>query len=409
MKTEKPINILTADLIIPDLIVHIKDNEKLQHLVDKYKLEPGGKKALTDDQFKEFSEVVEEMKKAGNLSVEPGGSSANVLVTLSKLLGRDKFNIKYLGIAGSDEYSDKVKKSFKEVGIELLPDAKSYRDHDQKPQSATSFVLMYPNGQRTIVTHPGNARNILKSDMVTEDMIKNSDVVFMQGSLWERFDHDFVNKLTDLRFKNQKELWLALPTHAKFGEENANLFQFIIPSANVILGNKEELDRIYKNSQEVDGDLHRDSIHALRDVLEKSKDFFKEKGWKSYRQPVALITNDTNPAYIITGSGNPSEDYLTRGITKIDVKKIEDKDIVNKLGAGDTSFAGFLTGLIKNRTNAEAAELAMLMAGEKVREEGPRLVDPRGTLRKATNMRRIPEDLANSVLNSERNLVGVGL
>ncbi len=409
MKLDKPINILTADLVIPDLIVNISDNPKLQDLVDKYQLKRGGKRALSYDEFKEFSAVVDKMKKDGKVIVEPGGSSANVLVTLSKLLGKGKLNVKYFGVVGDDEYTDIVKRSLKEAGIELVPDPETYKN--QKPETARSFILMYPDGARTIATYPGNARDILKADMVTEDMVKKSDVIFILGSAWERFDHGFVNKITDMRFKNQKELWLALPTHAEFGKENGELFRYIIPSANVILGNKGELERIYENELEKinnGSDKKVDAIHALRDLLEKRKYLFDSEGWKSYRQPVALITDDIEPAYIITGVGDPNEDDSTRGITKIDTKKVESRNVVSTLGAGDTSFAGFLAGLAKNRTNEESAELAMTLAGEKVRNFGPRLKHPRASLHTAANFNRIPKELANSILNPEREMTSVG-
>src|SRR5690606_23795045 len=55
------------------------------------------------------------------------------------------------------------------------------------------------------------------------------------------------------------------------------------------------------------------------------------------------------------------------------------------LGAGDTAFAGFIAGHTRGLDPMQSAEIAMALAGEKIKiNNGSRLPDPLGTLR---NMR----------------------
>ncbi|MEK6746094.1 MAG: carbohydrate kinase family protein [Pseudomonadota bacterium] len=388
MKPDKPINILTADLVIPDLIVRVQDSEKLQKLVRHYKLEGVSKQALTDEQFAEFSAVVKEMKAAGKLTVEPGGSSANVLVTLSKLLGKGKLNTKYLGIAGDDEYTEKAKTSFNEAGVELFPDPKTYQNNAPNPQSARSFVLLYEDGRRTIVTHPGNAKSILKPYHITDDMVKDSDVVFVQGSLWQKFDEKFPDKLVTQRWDNKhdkKELWLALPTHAKFGEENAKKFQWLIPSANLILGNMEELARIYQVSHN-----NPEALKKLQQTFNNEQHVLRDNGYT--KGQVAFITLEDQGAAIVTKDK----------IEFVNTRDIKPEEIINTLGAGDTAFAGFAAGYLKGLPHQTSAEIAMALANQKLRHNGPRLNDPQEALKQSSPY------LASLVLSDakDRELVG---
>jgi sugar/nucleoside kinase (ribokinase family) len=384
---DKPINVLTADLVIPDLIVRVQDSEKLQKLVKDYKLKGVAKQALTNEQFAEFSAVANEMKRAGMLTVEPGGSSANVLVTLSKLLGEDRVKTKYLGIAGDDEYTDKVKESFEKSGVTLFPNPDTYNNNVPEPQSARSFVLLYDDGSRTIVTHPGNAKSILKPEHITDDMVKDSDVVFVQGSAWQKFDEKFPDKLVTQRWDNrhdQKELWLALPTHAKFGEENAGKFQWLVTSANLILGNIEELARMYKISPN-----NPEALKKLQKTF-REHPVLKKNGFD--KEQVAFITLGKDGAAIVT------KDEI-EFVRSRDIKKSE---IVNELGAGDTAFAGFAAGYVKGLPHKISADLAMALANQKLRHNGPRVQDPQAALKQSSPY------LASLVLDDtkDRELVG---
>ncbi len=379
--TEKKLRILTSDLSIADAITEINGNSQLEKLIADNSLKRGGKAALTDEKSLNFESAVKDREVA----VLPGGSSANVLVTLKKLLGKKNVDVDFLSVVGDDYYGKIIRDSFDEVGINLLPDKTIYQG--QNPQVAVSYVMTYPNGERTIATNPGNAKAILKKDIVTDDMVKKSDVIFVQGSLWEKLDHDFADKLLELRWnhrKDKKQLWLALPTHAKFGEEKADMFNWLIPSANLILGNGEELSRIYKTS---DTNV---ALQKLKQTFEEHP-VLRNEGFD--KEQVAFITLGERGAAIVTKDK----------IKYVSPRDIKPEEVVNTLGAGDTAFAGFIAGYIKELPHEASAEIAMALANQKLRHNGPRLDNPLSSLHKASPY------LADLVLDASRSPVGVGV
>ncbi len=351
--------ILTSDILISDLNTPLSGNPQLKSLVEKYNLTPGGKLALTDEQFAEFSKAVQ----GHPITMFPGGSSANTVVTLSKLLGKDKVDVQFVGVVGDGVYSKIIKSSLDEVGIKLLPDKDDYKGFS--PQTAVSYIIHLPDGENTTVTHLGNAKSILKPDIITDEMVKNTDVLLVQGSLWQKMDWNFADRLLDMRWKNNKELWLALPTNAKFGNDNAKHFQYLITSSNVVLGNDKELARIYQTTPD-------EALKHLQQAFKEHK-VLEREGRNRNRKPVGFITRSEKGAAIVTEDGI---EYIPPH-AKID--KIESLS-----GAGDTSFAGFAAGYIQGLPDKTSAQIAMALASEKLRHNGPRLDNPRESLRKAS-------------------------
>jgi len=403
--------ILTSDLLISDVITRVdydRDGHKihngsLEQVLDEMykKLDPetgglmhkGGKYTINKEDFQKFEQAIE----GHDYDLRAGGSSANFLTTLKKLLPKE-VDIDFLGVAGND-YNDKhtatIRNSLKgTIGPDLLHVIEDGFPKDSKLEPAISFVIVEPNGERTIFTYPGNAKDIIKPEMITEDMVKNADVLVMQGSQWEKMAPSVADRMVALRLQAGKEdkkrlqnggheLWLALPTHAKFGQDNAERFKYLIPSANVVLGNVEELLNIYQIHQSNgDQDKTHQALLALQkdfkqEYLKKaSEEKNKNDRWHGSINQVGLITLGEKGAALITKDR----------IHYIAAANVAKEDIVNKLGAGDTAYAGFAAAYLKHPvsslnqfqpTNYEyAARTAMELAGQKLKQDGPRLENP---------------------------------
>jgi len=344
------IRILSGDILIADVIVSLEGNPSLAALVEKYHLKPGGKEALDDTRLAEFSAAA----KGHGVTVTPGGSSANMLATLGKLMGKD-VEVRFLGVAGEGLYSGMIRDSLEEAGIALLP------EHLPGGQAAVSFVMVGEGGQCTIATHPGNARDLLKLSVISEDRVRECDVLLVQGSLWHKFERGFPDRMIELCRKHAKELWLTLPTQTKFSEDDARRFQQLIPHASLVLGNESELVRVY-------GAAFQAALVKLQMALGKPSP--KEgKG----KRAVGFITSGKTGAAIVTGDG----------IEYVAPMPIEARDIVNTLGAGDTSFAGFAAGYLRGLPTMACAQIAMALAEEKLRINNPRLAAPMAVMKEA--------------------------
>lgn len=349
----KPIRIFSSDILIADVIVNLEGNGYLQELVKRYGLKPGGKAPLSKQQFEELSAAIDGYP----VTITPGGSAANTLTTLSRLM-EDEVDVTFMGVTGGSMYSKMIKEALGRAKVNLIPNKVT---GDIRPESAVSFVIVYPDGQRTIATYPGNAKDLLKPELISGELIDKNDVMFLQGSLWQKLGSNFPDKIMNECWKKGKELWLALPTHAKFGKEKADLFQWLVPSANLILGNDDELARIYKTTPE-------DALNKLHETFKHNK-ILEKKGMARRRQ-VGFITMGEYGAAVVT------ED----GVIQIDPLAVNPENIKNTVGAGDTAFAGFALGYLKGLPHDISAKVAMTLAGEKLRYNQARLPEPKAIL-----------------------------
>jgi sugar/nucleoside kinase (ribokinase family) len=338
------VSIFSSDILIADVITHIDGNPVLEALVQKYDLKPGGKQAITEAQFNEFSTAV----AGSSITITPGGSTANMLTTLNKLF-ENQLRITFLGVAGEGLSSRMIRTSMEEACITLLP-----KQVPSKPRTALSYVLLFENGQRTIATYSGNARDILRPEMIEDDRVKASDIVLIPGSLWVKIGANYGDRLIALAQRYQKEIWLALPTYSMTGDNHVDRFQEVIAQATLVLGNEEELARIYETS-------HDDALVRLQQAFQRAKDG---------RQHIGFITRDEQGAAIVT-----AQDIQAVATGK------KRAPIVNTLGAGDTACAGFAYGYLKKMSPEQAATIAMTLAAEKLLINGPRLPDPLGSLK----------------------------
>ena len=356
------LHILSGDIQIADRMVRIPTDGELRsfELHKRAKLQAlvalldetlagqgarrGQKAKISPEQFAEFSIATSGLEG----KTEPGGSSANTLATLSKLLP-GKIAVDMFGVVGVDENSHRIRGALTEAGITLLP--KTYQP-GQIPEAATSFVFQEGGGRRTIVTYPGNARDILVAEMITPELVRKNDVVFVQGSLWEKLDESFPDAL----LKGAKQIWLALPTHANFRDDmTPGDYRRRIPAANVVLGNDEELMRIYETP-------HVDEAIA---ALQASSS-------------LAFITCGKEGAVVVT----------PELISKIAPPDVSHLPQLYSVGAGDNAYAGFLAGYIAGLSPEESAQLGMQVAGAKEAFDAPRMRDPRAEVQAFSELGR---------------------
>jgi len=330
--------ILSSDILIADVITRLDGNRKLQELVEKYDLKPGGKTAINLAQFDEFSRAV-----AGfPVTITPGGSSANTLVTLKKLMD-SAVDVDFLGVVDHDISGTMIKDSLDEVGITLHPWP------SPPAQTATSYVILLKDGQRTIATYPGNARDVLMPEMITETLVERADIIFLQGSLWTKMGASYADRMLDLALRMHKQIWLALPTYSLPSGEHTDIFRDAIACAQLVLGNEEELARIYHTAPEA-------ALAQLQSTL---------------KEQVGFITRGDKGAALVSRQG--IERFAPPPLAHA---------VVNTLGAGDTAFAGFMAGTLKKFPPQKSAELAIALASAKLKVNHARLADPKAALQK---------------------------
>jgi len=155
--------VYTADLLLTDVIVKLEDYPELQKLVEEYQhhgqlTKDKNKLAIKDKKkFDRFLSLVD-LDKA---QIIPGGSSANTITTLSKMLP-DDIDATFMGVVPEgkkpNDRDSKIRDSLAEANVKLLAQSNGH-----VPESGISIVMVPKDGQRLIVSWPGNMQQILKA------------------------------------------------------------------------------------------------------------------------------------------------------------------------------------------------------------------------------------------------------
>ncbi len=372
MNKKKPFKVFATDILTIDHSVKLSESKTLQDLAAQLGASAGSKIPLDNDQFNQLIDAVGGL----NERKHAGGSSANTLTTLSKLMEGD-VKVDFLGSIGTGEYSRMVQSAMDSAGVNLI---RAKLPEGLQPQLAHSYVLLRDDGDRSIFTHPGNIRQVMKKENLKPDTIEKYDAVMVQGKLWERMDWDFVDQLLIDRWDARKELWLTLPEVTKFGKhkddekvENKDFYRWLTMSANLVLANVKELACVegVVDAKVKESDMTRaqknEAAQRLVDAFAYEGERFPNKNlMPNAQRQVGFITDGEHGSYVVTKDG----------YTFYKTEPLAEREIVNKLGTGDTAFAGFIYGYLHGMSYENCARIGMKLATSKMREDGPRLKDP---------------------------------
>ena len=466
-KLKVPTRVLSCDLLLVDESIKPEQGtdvfDKCASVLSNMGLSWGGKKPIDENEKKKFGELF--ANSGLPRTRQPGGSSANTLAMLSEFLGPTKVKVDFLGVCGPEHPDDPehpdslIRASLRKANITLHePPANGV-----KPESAYSYIVNPKGLDRTSATYPGTFDQCIKPYMISDALVNNSDVILMQGSLWHKLgetlpvenghapDHQLgvADTLMKKRWEMGKELWLTMPTQADFSKKTkivdgkevkltieeretqhnnkAAHFRHLVESANVVMGNGEEISRVYTYPHEraeikqklreagIDTDALKDrsdlvkklgkdriaelngdhydiinnSVHIdvalkrLNEALQKETLKLKcdpkniaqgETRWKGDTSQVAFVSLGKEGSVVVT----KEKDGVGK---KVPVAELDEKEILNRIGAGDTSYAGFLAGYMEKKQNPQisyddCANLGMWLAREKLKVDGPRIPNP---------------------------------
>jgi len=396
LKSQQP-KIFAADLLITDIhmsgeaaedalnkIIGGKSNQ--ERIKDNKPAVEWGEKSTIDE--KEY-EILLAASQTGD-PLTAGGSTSCVLGTLKQLLKKIAINI--MGFPTDDEHGRVIKDFLKRADIEVTGDWL----RNTEPQQAVSFIIEHTEGKHkgkhTILTYPGHQidafhkyqaqalkqveNNIdpkLRTAMTLREKIQDCTIVYLPDSTLDKYELPITQKILEWRWEGQKQLVLALPTHADFGPTYSDFFKYLIPSCNVVMGNDVEFYRILTGKEKARKDIKDEDITMITDRLQE---MFDRKVLENAKMPcpknqVAFITRGEEPALLVTKTQKYIDGEKVPSVIEVPVIPIKETEIKNKLGAGNAAFAGFLAGYINGLDHKQSAEEAMRQAAEKIRQDNP--------------------------------------
>ena len=300
---------------IIDVICKVSDN-----FISKNNLAKGNMKLIFDEN--EFKKLL------SNLNIEKtisGGSVANSIVGLSQL-GND---VGFIGKISDDDFGKKYEIGLKKEKVNYI-----YKKKKEILPTGTCLILITPDSERTMCTFLGTAGRINEND-VDELAIKNSEIIFLEGYLWDEGDP---KKAFDKAIKNAKKVAMSLSDKFCVDRHKSNFLDLV----------KNKLDITFANEEEITSLINAKNFN---DVITFAKQINK----------ILVITRGQKGAISIYGNE----------ILEVESKK--DLKIVDLTGAGDLFAAGYLHGLINNFNKGECLEKGTDMSSKIIQQIGARL------------------------------------
>ena len=286
------------------------------------------KNNLTKSTMKLFFDENEFKSLLTNINVEKtvsGGSVANSMVGLSQLGNK----VGFIGKVSDDEFGKSYEQGLKEENVEYF-----YLKKKEELPTGTCLILVTPDSERTMCTFLGTAGKINEND-VNSEVIKKSDIVFLEGYLWDEGDP---KKAFDKAINNANIVAMSL----------SDLFCVDRHKPHFLNLFKKKLDITFANEQEISS-------------LIEAKKFDEVINFSKQLNKLVIVTRGEKGAVAVNGDE----------VVESDIQK--NLKIVDLTGAGDLFAAGFLHGYINKLSTKECLKKGTEMSSKVIQQIGARL------------------------------------
>jgi adenosine kinase len=303
---------------IVDVIARTEDDFLIGHNMRK------GSMQLIDEA--QASRIYDAMGPAVEVS---GGSAANTIVGVAGLGARAAF----IGKVKDDELGRVFAHDIRAAGVSFATPPAS-----AGPSTARCYVLVTPDGERTMNTYLGAAQDLHPKD-IDADIVTVAQIVYLEGYLWDPpHAKEAFLKAAKIAHDAERDVALTLSDAFCVDRYRAEFLDLIrTGTVDLVFANERELHSLYLTA-DFDG-----AVSALR--------------------------NDARAA-VVTRSGRGCV-VITREETDA-VPAYPVERVVDATGAGDLFAAGFLVGVARGADYRTAARLGALAAAEVIQHLGAR-------------------------------------
>src|SRR5215471_5155177 len=258
-----------------------------------------------------------------------GGSAANTIVGCASFGGRAAF----VGKVRDDELGRIFAHDIRAAGVAFdTPPAAA------GPSTGRCYVLVTPDGERTMNTYLGAAQDLHPHD-IDADAIAGAAITYLEGYLWDpKHAKDAFLKAASVAHEAKRLVALTLSDAFCVDRWRDEFLQLIRGgTVDITFANEAEVKSLY---QTADFDT---AVSAL-----------------SQDAALAVVTRSEKGCWIVSREG-------TQRVAAFPIERL-----VDATGAGDLFAAGFLFGLARGVDLAAAARLGALAAAEVIQHLGAR-------------------------------------
>ena len=285
--------------------------------------------------------IYQDMGPATEMS---GGSAANTIVGIANLGARAA----YVGKVKDDQIGRLYTHDIRAAGVAFETTPAS-----DGPATGCSYILVTPDGERTMNTYLGAAQNLTPAD-IDEAQIAASRIVYLEGYLWDPANakQAFV-KAAGFAHGAGRQVALTLSDSFcvdRYRDEFLELMRR--GTVDLVFANEAELHSLYQTS---------DFDSALKQLRVDTK--------------LGVVTRSEKGCVVASKDG-----VVAAPAFPID-------RLVDTTGAGDLFAAGFLFGLVRNAAYESAGRLGALAAAEVIQHIGAR---PQRSLKELAQQNGLP-------------------
>src|SRR6188768_3333542 len=273
-----------------------------------------------------------------------GGSAANTIVGIANLGARAA----YVGKVRDDQIGRLYTHDIRAAGVTFETPAAA-----GGPATGCSYILVTPDGERTMNTWLGAAQDLTPAD-IDEAQVAASAIIYLEGYLWDpRSAKEAFVKAAAIAHGAGRQVALTLSDSFcvdRYRDEFLDLMRK--GTVDLIFANEAELSSLYQ-TPDFDAALKQLRADTKLGVVTRS-----EKGCVAVSQDGVVAV----PAFPIDR-------------------------MVDTTGAGDLFAAGFLFGLVRGAGYENAGRLGALAAAEVIQHIGAR---PQASLRELAQQNGLP-------------------
>ena len=258
-----------------------------------------------------------------------GGSAANTIVGIAGFGGRAGF----VGKVKDDELGRAFAHDIRAAGVAF--DTPPAADG---PSTARCYIMVTPDGERTMNTYLGAAQDLHPND-VDPDTVAASEMIYLEGYLWDPpHAKEAFRKAAKIAHEAKRQVALTLSDAFCVGRYRAEFVDLLRSgTVDLVFANESELLSLYETAS------FDSAVTALRSDAK-----------------LAVVTRSEKGCVVVSKS--EAEAVPAAPINKL----------VDATGAGDLFAAGFLFGLAKGLDHKTAARLGGLAAAEVIQHIGAR-------------------------------------